>query len=174
MTFSTTKHVAALTALLLVASPALAAAGLPGYQMGLPTEAPGAEYIKTGRLEAGIATALAVRPVENDAFLQQLSLCVAYSQMANYALAGTACNSAVTRANELQVSSGAVKREMRALALNNRAVMQISAGDKVAALQDLLLATRFAATELAAANLQRLTASINGVDAGQVALLQTE
>jgi hypothetical protein len=63
---------------------------------------------------------------------------------------------------------------MRALALNNRAVMNLLAGDKVAALQDLMQAVRLDNAELMLANLQRLTQSINGVEAPQLALQAAE
>lgn len=173
MIFPTSRFLIALTALLLIIRPTFAETQ-SGYQMGLPEEAPGAELIKANELTAGIEQALASRATQNEAFLQQLSLCVAYSQIAAFDLADQACNAAVQRANELQATPRSVKREMRALALNNRAVMQISSGNKVAALQDLLLAVRFDANDLTTSNLQRLKLSINGQVATQFVLLQSE
>ncbi len=47
--------------------------------------------------------------------------------------------------------------------------MNLMAGDKVAALQDLMLAVKLDNSELTVANLQRLTMSINGIASTQVA-----
>ena len=52
--------------------------------------------------------------------------------------------------------------------------MNLLAGDKVAALQDLMQAVRLDNAELMLANLQRLTHSINGVEAPQLALQAAE
>ncbi|MDD4862781.1 MAG: hypothetical protein PHE38_02090 [Alishewanella agri] len=174
MTFSTSKLCAGLTVLMLSSSPLLASAAGNAYQMGLPEDAPGAELIKAGQFQAGIEQAQSPKQADTDPFFRQLSLCVAYSRTADFTAAATACNDAVQRAGALQAVPRSAKREMRALALNNRAVMNLLAGDKVAALQDLMQAVRLDNAELMLANLQRLTQSINGVEAPQLALQAAE
>lgn len=169
MTFSTRKLLAGLAVVMLSSSPLLASAAGNAYQMGLPEEAPGAELIKAGQFKAGIEQAVSPLQADTDPFFRQLSLCVAYSRTADFASAEAACTEAVQRAGTLQAVPRSAKREMRALALNNRAVMNLMAGDKVAALQDLMLAVKLDNSELTVANLQRLTMSINGIASTQVA-----
>ena len=74
MTFSTSKLCAGLTVLMLSSSPLLASAAGNAYQMGLPEDAPGAELIKAGQFQAGIAQAQSPQQADTDPFFRQLSL----------------------------------------------------------------------------------------------------
>ncbi|MDP4945820.1 MAG: hypothetical protein NWQ48_09925 [Alishewanella sp.] len=170
MTISTRKFITRMAVVLLSSSPLLASAASTGYKMALIDNAPGAEYIQAGQYEKAIASAQAPSQADAESFYGQVSLCVAYSRMNELDLAATACDNAVYRAATLKAVTGSAKREMRALALNNRGVIKLLAGDKVAALQDFMLAVRLNDSAITAANLERLTFSINE---GQEIAMQT-
>ncbi|WP_423187604.1 hypothetical protein ACO1PK_05165 [Alishewanella sp. d11] len=174
MTISTRKLVTSLAVVLLSSSPLLASAASTGYKMALIEDAPGAAFIKAGQFAEAIAQVQAEDADKSEPFYRQVSLCVAYSSTADFTLAATACGDAVQLAANLQAIPRSAKREMRALALNNRGVMHLMAGDKVAALQDFIQAVRIDNSELTLANLERLTVSINGVEVQEIALQAAE
>lgn len=174
MTISTRKLITSLAVVLLSSSPLLASAAGNGYKMALIEDAPGAEYIKAGQFAQAIELAQNPRSVDSDPFYRQVSLCVSYSRTAQFELAETACNQAVQLAATLQAVPRSAKREMRALALNNRGVMSLVAGDKVAALQDFMQAVRLDNSDLTLANLERLTVSINSTEVQEIALQAAE
>lgn len=174
MTNSTRKFITSLAVVLLSSSPLLASAAGSGYKMALIEDAPGAEYIKAGQFADAITQAQGANATKTEPFYRQVSLCVSYSSTAQFGLAETSCNDAVQLAAALQSIPRSAKREMRALALNNRGVMNLMAGDKVAALQDFMQAVRLDNSELTLANLERLTVSINGTEVQEIALQAAE
>lgn len=174
MTHSTRKFITSLAVVMLSSSPLLASAAGAGYKMAVIEDAPGAEYIKAGQFADAIALVQAAKTTNTEPFYRQVSLCVSYSSTAQFDLAETACNDAVQLAATLQAIPRSAKREMRALALNNRGVMNLMAGDKVAALHDFMQAVRLDSSEITLANLERLTVSINGNPVQEVALQAAE
>lgn len=174
MALSTRKVITTLAMVMLTSSPLLASAAGTGYKMALIEDAPGAEYIKAGDYTLAIEQAQSARLADTEPFYRQVSLCVSYSRTGQFALADKACNEAVQQATALQAIPRSAKREMRALALNNRGVLSLVSGDKVAALQDFMQAVRLDNSELTLANLERLTTSINGADVQEVALQTAE
>lgn len=174
MTISTRKFITSLAVVLLSSSPLLASAAGNAYKMAVIEDAPGAEYIKIGQFADAIAFVQGENSTHFEPFYRQVSLCVSYSSTAQFSLAETACNDAVQLAATLQAIPRSAKREMRALALNNRGVMNLMAGDKVAALQDFMQAVRLDNSELTLANLERLTLSINGTEVQEIALQAAE
>ncbi|WP_333606872.1 tetratricopeptide repeat protein [Arsukibacterium sp.] len=169
MTFSAKKFATAVALSVLASSPFLASAASNGYKMVLIEDTPGADTIQAGELEQGIKEVTTSLSLDADGFSRSMALCVAYSRLGQLAQAEASCNSAVNQARTYASAPRAIKREMRALAFSNRGVMHLLAGNRVAALEDFKQAVSIDKNDISVANLERLTASINGVALQQYA-----
>ncbi|WP_166838110.1 tetratricopeptide repeat protein [Rheinheimera pleomorphica] len=153
-------------ALMLMASGSfLASANTNGYKMVLIEDAPGVAALQAGQFDQGITETLN-SSVEVDNFSRQMSLCVGFTKSAQLDKAATACDNAVSAAQQLHLVSSSDKREMRAYALTNRGVLRLLQNNNLAALADFNRAAELNRSDVSLHNLQRLELALNNASNG--------
>ncbi|GAB59880.1 hypothetical protein [Rheinheimera nanhaiensis] len=153
-------------ALMLMASGSfLASANTNGYKMVLIEDTPGVAALQAGQFDQGITETLN-SSVEVDNFSRQMSLCVGFTKSAQLDKAATACDSAVSAAQQLHLVSSSEKREMRAYALTNRGVLRLLQNNNLAALADFSRAAELNRSDVNLHNLQRLELALNKANNG--------
>ncbi|WP_233079545.1 hypothetical protein [Rheinheimera soli] len=157
--FSFGKKVAVM---LLASSSFVATATTGGFKMVLIEDTPGVSKIKAGLYQEGVAEATATDK-QADAFSKHMSLCVAYTHMAEFKQAEQACSSAIYAARRAEGSDSSYKREMRSFAHTNRGVARLMGQDPVAALADFQQATTLEQSEINEHNLALLNEKIKAV-----------
>ena len=153
-------------ALMLMASGSfLASANTNGYKMVLIEDTPGVTALQAGQFDQGITETLN-SSVEVDNFSRQMSLCVGFTKSAQLDKAATACDNAVSAAQQLHLVSSGDKREMRAYALTNRGVLRLLQNNNLAALADFNRAAELNRSDVSLHNLQRLELALNKASNG--------
>jgi hypothetical protein len=153
-------------ALMLMASGSfLASANTNGYKMVLIEDTPGVTALQAGQFDQGISETLN-SSVEVDNFSRQMSLCVGFTKSAQLDKAATACDNAVSAAQQLHLVSSSDKREMRAYALTNRGVLRLLQNNNLAALADFNRAAELNRSDVSLHNLQRLELALNKANNG--------
>lgn len=162
-------------ALMLMASGSfLASASTNGYKMVLIEDTPGAAALQAGQFDQGINETLN-SSAEVDNFSRQMSLCVGFTKSGQLQQAATACDNAVTAAQQFHHVSSSEKREMRAYALTNRGVLQLLQNNNLAALADFKRAAELNRSDVNVHNLQRLEVALNKASNGlDVAMVSAE
>ncbi|MDF3126981.1 hypothetical protein [Rheinheimera sp. 1928-s] len=148
--------------MLLASSSFVATATTGGFKMVLIEDTPGVSKIKAGLYQEGVAEATATDK-QADAFSKHMSLCVAYTHMAEFKQAEQACSSAIYAARRAEGSDSSYKREMRSFAHTNRGVARLMGQDPVAALADFQQATTLEQSEINQHNLALLNEKIKAV-----------
>lgn len=151
---ATTFNFGKLVALgLLAGSTFVANAATGPFKMALPENGPAADAIKAGQYQQAV---IELNNSATDLFSKQISLCVAHTQLSQFALAEKACSQAIVTARRLEGETSSNKREMRALAFSNRGVTRLLMQDPVAALEDFEQAQSLSSTEYGQYNLSLL------------------
>lgn len=141
--------------MLLASSSFVASAATSGFKMVLIEDTPGVSKIKAGLYQDGVAEATAADK-QADSFSKNMSLCVAYTHMAEFKQAEQACSSAIYAARRAESTDSSYKREMRSFAYTNRGVARLMGQDPVAALADFQQATTLEQSEINKHNLALL------------------
>ena len=149
--------------MLLASSSFVASAATSGFKMVLIEDTPGVSKIKAGLYQDGVAEATAATDKQADAFSKHMSLCVAYTHMAQFKQAEQACSSAIYAARRAEGSDSSYKREMRSFAHTNRGVARLMGQDPVAALADFQQATTLEQSEINQHNLALLNEKMKAV-----------
>jgi HPt (histidine-containing phosphotransfer) domain-containing protein len=139
------------------------AATTGGFKMVLIEDTPGVGKIKAGLYQDGIAEASASTDKQADLFSKQMSLCVAYTHLAQFKQAEQACSAAIYAARRAEGTDSSYKREMRSFAHTNRGVARLLGQDPVAALADFQLATTLEQSDINQHNLTLLNDKIKAV-----------
>jgi hypothetical protein len=158
--FSFGKKVAVM---LLASSSFVATAETGGFKMVLIEATPGVSKIKAGLYQDGIAETVAATDQQADSFSKHMSLCVAYTHMAEFKQAEQACSAAIYAARRAEGADSNYKREMRSFAHTNRGVARLMGQDPVAALADFKQATALEQSAINQHNLALLNEKIKAV-----------
>lgn len=155
----------ALAMVLMASGSFLASANTLGYKMVLIGDTPGVSALQAGQFAQGINETLN-STAETDNFSRQMSLCVGFSKSGQLQPAQTACDNAVSAAQQLHAVSSSDKREMRAYALTNRGVLRLLQSNNLAALADFQRAAELNPSDVNVHNLQRLELALNKASNG--------
>lgn len=149
--------------MLLASSCFVATAETGGYKMVLIENTPGSHKIKAGQYQDGIAEVTSATSREADVFSKQMSLCVAYTHLADFVQAEQSCSAAIYAARRVGTADLGHQRQMRSFAHTNRGVARLLGQDPVAALADFQQATALEQSSINQHNLTLLHEKIKAI-----------